>query len=148
MNNNLYYNGIYQGEDYYRSNCSFEYASYPRKNEQLYNENEGFIRGNIQKKIYNPYKNYTPTLPSVSNDKERLLLEIQKYGFYLLDLGLYLDINPTDKEALKIFNENRVKYLRLLEEFNRNYYPLMFIDSNNPNSYKWLEGKFLMERGN
>lgn len=148
MNNNLYYTNVYDSQEYYRTNCSCEPISYNRNNDKFYNENEGFIKGNTQKSIYNPYRNYNPSMPTVSNDKERLILEIQKYGFYLIDLGLYLDVNPTDKEALKLFNENRVKYLRLIEEFNRTYYPLMFVDSNNTTTYKWLEGKFPMERGN
>lgn len=145
--NNLYYMGLYGGDEYYRSTCCQDFAL-DRKNNMFYNENEGFIKGNIQKKIYNPYKNYNPNMPVVNNDKDRMLLEIQKYGFYLIDLGLYLDMHPTDKEALATFNENKTKYYRLINEFNKNCYPLMFIDSNNSDSYKWLEGNFPWVRGN
>lgn len=147
MNNNTYYTGIYNPSDYYRSTCSYD-CVFERKDNGFYNENEGFVKGNTQKSLYNPYRNYNPSMPTVNNDKERLMLEIQKYGFYLIDLGLYLDVNPTDREALKLFNENRIKYLRLVEEFNKSYYPLMFVDSNNINTYKWSEGKFPMERSN
>ena len=139
--NNLYYMGLYGGDEYYRTTCCPDYTQ-DRKNTTFYNENEGFIKGNVQKSIYNPYKNYNPSVPVVANDKDRMLLEIQKYGFYLIDLGLYLDMHPNDREALQLFNENRNKYYRLINEFNKNYYPLMFVDSTGTDSYKWLEGNF------
>lgn len=147
MNNNLYYMGLYGGNDYYRATCCPD-TLLERNNSLFYNENEGFIKGNIQKDSYLPYRNYNPTMPSVNSDRERFLLEIQKYGFYLIDLGLYLDLNPNDKEALEMFNENRNKYYRLITEFNKNYYPLMFVDSNGSETYKWLEGNFPWVRGN
>ena len=145
--NNLYYMGLYGGDEYYRR-ASFQDYTSDRKTNLFFNENESFIKGNIQKKYYQPYKNYNPNLPIVTNDKDRLLLEIQKYGFYLIDLGLYLDLHPTDKEALDSFNEAKNKYYRLINEFNKNCYPLMFVDSNNSDTYKWVENHFPWTRGN
>lgn len=139
--NDLYYMGLYCGDECYRDLALPEYH-YERVNPSFFNENEGFIKGNIQRQIYNPYRNYNPTMPVVNSDKERLLLEIQKHCFYLIDLGLYLDMHPEDKEALKLFNETKNRYYRLINEFNKNYYPLMFVDSSNMNSYKWVEGNF------
>lgn len=144
--NNLYYMGLYGGDEYYRLTGYPEYQL-ERNDTSFYNENEGFMKGNIQKNSYSPYKSYNPTMPSVSNDRERFLLEIQKYGFYLIDLGLYLDLHPNDKEALALFNENRAKYYRLVSEFNKNYYPLMLADSNGSEIYKWSEGNFPWMRG-
>ena len=139
--NNLYYMGLYGGDEYYRSTCAPDYNLLDRES-IFYNENEGFMKGNIQKNIYNPYRNYVPNMPMVNSDKERLMLEIQKHCFYLIDLGLYLDMHPTDKEALKSFNEARNKYYRLINEYNKNYNPIMFIDSTSNDTYKWLEGSF------
>ena len=139
--NNLYYMGLYGGDDYYRTTSNTDY-SLERKDVNFYSENEGFIKGNIQRDIYNPYKNYNPSIPVVNTDKDRVLLEIQKYCFYLIDLGLYLDIHPNDKEALKLFNETRNKYYRLVDQFNKTYYPLMFVDNTGADTYKWLEGNF------
>lgn len=140
--NNLYYMGLYGGDEYYRSSCSPDYNLLDRKDNVFYSENEGFIKGNIQKSIYDPYRNYVPSMPLVNSDKDRLMLEIQKYCFYLIDLGLYLDMHPNDREALKNFNETRNKYYRLINEYNKNYNPLMFIDSTSNDTYKWLEGNF------
>ena len=145
--NNLYYMGLYGGDEYYRSTCFHDYIE-NRKDTIFYGENEGFIKGNVQKNTYSPYKNYVPTMPIVNSDKEKMLLEIQKYGFYLLDLGLYLDLHPNDKEALEYFKENRNKYYKLINEFNKNYYPLIFMDSSSMDSYQWLQGSFPWVRGN
>lgn len=145
--NNLYYMNLYNPDDYYRHSCYQDFCL-DRKDVMFYSDNEGFVKGNIQKNIYNPYKNYNPSMPNAKNDKERLMLEIQKYGFYLIDLGLYLDLHPNDKEALATFNENRNKYYRLINEFNKNYCPLMFMDSNSTETYKWIEGNFPWIRGN
>ena len=145
--NNLYCMSLYSPDDYYRHNY-YQDFSLDRNDMMFYSENEGFIKGNIQKNIYMPYNNYNPVMSSAKNDKERMMLEIQKYGFYLIDLGLYLDLHPNDKEALKTFNENRNKYYRLINEFNKSYYPLMFMDSNSGESYRWIEGSFPWVRGN
>ena len=74
--NNMYYMGIC--DDYYHSLSSPEYLN-ERNQKEFYGENEGFIKGNVQKSIYQPYRGYNPSLPMVNNDKDRLLLEIQKY---------------------------------------------------------------------
>lgn len=145
--NNLYYMGLYGGDEYYRATCSQDLLL-NRKESRFYSDNEGFVKGNIEKDIYHPYKNYNPRLPLASNDKERLLLEIQKLGFYLVDLGLYLDLHPTDKDALMSFNETKSKYYRLINEYNKNYCPLMFIDSNGVDKYQWIEGTFPWQGGN
>ena len=145
--NDLYYMGLYGGDDYYHSLSSPGYLN-ERNQKDFYSENEGFIKGNIQKNIYQPYRGYNPSLPVVNNDKDRLLLEIQKYCFYLIDLGLYLDVHPNDAEAIKLYNENRSKYFRLVNEYNKNYCPLMAVDSNSTNTYKWVEGSFPWVRGN
>ena len=46
------------------------------------------------------------------------------YGFYLTDLGLYLDTHSSDKEALRLFNETRDKYYKKVVDFEKMYYPL------------------------
>ena len=47
-------------------------------NEQFYDANEGFKKGNLSKKIYKPYKHYKEKEVIVKNDKEALLLFILK----------------------------------------------------------------------
>ena len=37
---------------------------------RFYDANEGFIKGNMQKEIYDQYKNYVPVEPKVKSEKE------------------------------------------------------------------------------
>ena len=134
--------GLYENGDYYHNIANPDYFYLDRTDNVFYNVDEGFIKGNIQKGIYSSYKNYNPSMPQVNSDKERLMLEIQKYSFYLIDLGLYLDIHPNDKETIKSFNDVRGKYYRLVNEFNKNYYPLMFMDEGKIGNYEWSKGNF------
>ena len=147
--NELYYMGL--------DNCNYltsndinypQYANYRQNKTMFTNPNEGFLKGNIQNNIYKPYKNYAPGNIGVNNEKDRLLVEIQMYGFYLTDLGLYLDMHPNDMEALNLFNETRNTYYKKLGDFNRQYYPLCSLNSDKKDSYEWIEGKFPWVRGN
>ena len=152
--NDLYYMGLV---DYDNSNkCYYDYEriNYPeyareRADKSVFtNENEGFLKGNIEKNTYKPYKNYTPGNITVNNDVDRLLLEIQMYGFYLTDLGLYLDTHQNDMVALKLFNDTREKYYKRVSDFNKRYYPLNYYHADKNDRYEWLEGKFPFVRGN
>lgn len=92
-------------------------------NENNYNNNStvdpylGFIRGNLFENLYNPYKNYKVKNISPSNEKEALLNQLQQYNFALIDLNLYLDINPNDNIALKLYND----YLNIKKELEEKY---------------------------
>lgn len=154
--NEMYYMGLvnydnYSSNNYYngREEINYPQYTYDRENNLLFtSENEGFLKGNIEKNTYKPYKNYRVGDISVNGDKDRLLLEIQMYGFYLTDLGLYLDTHPQDKTALNLFNETREKYYKRVMEFDKKYYPLNSCHSNKKDTYEWLEGKFPWVRGN
>ncbi len=153
--NELYYMGLGNCDDS-NSNCYYEnyqtinYPEYAlnRVNTMFANENEGFLKGNIETNTYKPYKSYKVGNIIVNNDRDRLLLEIQMYGFYLTDLGLYLDMHPQDKQALKLFNETREKYYKKVADFDNRFYPLNSFHSNKTDTYEWLEGKFPWVRGN
>ena len=150
--NDLYYMGLLDCNSY-NQNCNYDYSKinypeYARVNNSLFtNENEGFLKGNIEKNTYKPYKNYMPGNITINNECDRLLSEIQMYGFYLTDLGLYLDMHPTDMVALKLFNDTREKYYKKIMEFEKKYYPLTAFHSNKTNTYEWIEGKFPWVRG-
>jgi len=154
--NDLYYMGLVNCNECERNCCDDYYTpinypeyEYERVNKSVFtNENEGFLKGNIEKDTYKPYKNYMPGNVSANNDRDRVLLDVQMYGFYLIDLGLYLDTHPNDERALRLFNETREKYYKRVADFERMYYPLSAFHSNKNNTYEWLEGKFPFVRGN
>lgn len=102
----------------------------------LTNPNTGFIRGNMFNNLYKPYRNYSINDYRPKTEKERLMYEIQKHSFVLNDLVLYLDVNPNDQTVLKKFNEYKDAYQRLVNEYEKAYYPLT-LNSNELTSTPW-----------
>ena len=54
-----------------------------------------------------------------------LLEEIQAIDFVIVELNLYLDTHPDDFEAIKQFNDNAEKSMKLKIEFEKKFGPLM-----------------------
>lgn len=95
------------------------------------------------------------------NDREQLLREIDKVGFALDDITLYLDTHPTDEKALEYFEQNLTKKKELMEQFASQYEPLekMFVcpKSNNKTGshtkygsakhFTWADGPIPWEGG-
>ena len=85
---------------------------------------EGFLRGNMYKDEYEPYKNLTYFKLSPSNDKERLLYQVMAYSFAINDLNLYLDLHPDNKGMLDLFKKYVKEEKELCNEYVNKYGPL------------------------
>ena len=85
---------------------------------------EGFLRGNMFKDEYEPYKNLTYFKLSPSNDKERLLYQVMAYSFAINDLNLYLDLHPDNKGMLDLFKKYVKDEKELCNEYVNKYGPL------------------------
>lgn len=154
--NDMYYN------DYFNSGYSYE--PYPKYNSQnsmceldcrsssssssssyssssndrvdnFFNPAEGFAKGNMQANIYKPYKLTNPSLPPVYNERQRMLLEVQKYGFAMWDLNLYLNTHPTDRNVMMLFDQYRNSYKRSIEDYQNKYGALSVKDTNANGGY-------------
>lgn len=84
----------------------------------------GFIRGNMFDNLYNNYKNYKAFEIKPTNDKEYQQLLVQIYGFAAHDLGLYLDINPTDRNAISLRSKYIDMYNQALSQYESTYGPI------------------------
>lgn len=102
----------------------------------LYNPYNGFIRGNLFKKLYDPYKKEEPYEIKPANEQAKLLTDIDALGFAMTDLNLFLDVNPNNQDAIKLFNQYREQKENLTKEYEKKYGPIT-IDSNSLNSYPW-----------
>lgn len=81
----------------------------------------GFMRGNMFNSLYDPYKNYQIQEINPTNEREYALLMVQMYGFAAHDLGLYLDVNPNDANAINLRNEYIKLYKQALAEYEHRY---------------------------
>ena len=116
MNNYKYYDYLY------RNNMNMN-------NQNLFNPQEGFIKGNMFTNLYSEYKNYQPQRLTPRNEREKMLYELDSISFATHELNLYLDMHPEDQSMVTLFND----YRRKLEELTKNYesmYGPLTVNSN------------------
>ena len=71
------------------------------------------------------------------NGKEQLLHDIGIVSFVLVELGLYLDTHPNDRNAIEYFNHyNRIKH-QMSKEFSMKYYPLTMDMADSNKEWRW-----------
>lgn len=102
----------------------------------LFNDNEGFIRGNMFPNLYDPYKNERVTNVMPTNERDRQLLEIQKVAFAMKDINLYLDVHPEDRCMINLYNRYLNQKRELLQNFENRFGPIT-LDSKSLNSTPW-----------
>ena len=62
-------------------------------------------------------------------EKESLMKKISTYDFAIVELNLYLDTHPKDKEAHRKLEEYETKSRQLREEYEEKYGPIVFRNS-------------------
>ncbi len=98
---------------------------------------EGFKRGNMFKNLYDEYKNLKPRKLSASSEREDMLMQIMEYTFAMIDLQLYLDMYPNDRDALKLFNTYLNNKKELTNMFEEKYGPLTIDSEVQKNNWLW-----------
>ena len=106
---------------------------------------EGFKRGNMFGNLYDPYKNYKPQELKAKSEREDMLMQLQELKFAMIELGLYLDLNDKDRNALNLFNEYQKKEKELCKMFENKYGPLTFDSMEYKNSWTWDNGPWPWE---
>ncbi len=72
-----------------------------------------------------------------SCQKEQLLHDIGIVGFVLIELGLYLDTHPFDRNAMEYFNHySRIKQ-QMTKEFSMKYFPLTLDMAESGKEWRW-----------
>lgn len=127
----------------------FNYSPYPvvvEKNdvENFFTPIQALSYGNLSKNLYKGYKDYQQVILSAENP----LTILQAYNFVLVDLGLYLDVNPNDEDAIKLYNAYVKEYRNLVENFEKiNYQLMLFKPSESITSWQWVKN-WEMKGGN
>ena len=124
---------------YNTKNISFN-KSFNDKNmantNSLFDPYNGFIRGNLFKNLYDPYKSEEPYEIKPINSQAEILTYLDSLSFAMIDLGLLLDVNPNNENAIKLFNQYREEKEKLIKEYESKFGPIT-LDSNSLNSYPW-----------
>jgi spore coat protein JB len=96
----------------------------------------GFARGNLFDNLYKPYIAAEPFPVKTANEREALLNKVREYDFATVELNLYLDNFPHDKEKLALFNAYREQLDRVTKEYESRYGPLT-LEGDILNAYPW-----------
>lgn len=102
----------------------------------LYDPYEGFIRGNMYKNLYDPYKINSPYEIKPMNEQAEMLTYIDALCFACIDLSLYLDVFPNNKDAINLFNKYNSQKKNLMDKYQEKFGPLT-LDSDALNAYPW-----------
>ena len=126
-------------QDYYNyMNNNYNQPIYNQdvKENSVFDAYNGFIRGNMFPELYNQYKINKPYEISPMNEQAELLTYVDMFTFGMVDLNLYLDLYPNDKEALQLFNEYRMQAEDYAQKYESKYGPLS-LTSNSLNTFPW-----------
>ena len=106
------------------------------QNKQIYDPYNGFIRGNMFPELYNSYKLNKPLEITPMNEQAELLTYVDALTFAMIDLNLYLDVYPNDREAVELFNQYRMQADEYTKKYESKYGPLE-LTSNSLNTFPW-----------
>lgn len=105
---------------------------------------EGFLRGNMFKDEYVPYKNLTYFKLSSTSEKEKMLFHIMALSFAINDLNLYLDLHPDKKEIFSLFKKYVNEKEKLCKEYENTYGPLE-ITGTTGQKFNWIDSPWPWE---
>ena len=88
-------------------------------------------------------------------DRMELLKQISTSQFMKIDLALYLNTHPSDKEAIKKYNYYVMLCKGLKDTYQENYEMITQLELSNPDSWEWInepwpweaDANFKIERG-
>lgn len=105
---------------------------------------EGFLRGNMFKDEYVPYKNLTYFKLNPTCEKEKMLYKIMALSFAINDLNLYLDLHPDKKYVFDLFKKYVQEKENLCKEYEKSYGPLELTGTTGP-KFNWLDSPWPWE---
>lgn len=81
------------------------------------------------------------------NGAEQLMQFISEVGFAIVDITLYLDTHPCDKDALKYYQKYRDLRAQAVAEYTRLYGPLTADQVETDCYWTWIEGPWPWKGG-
>ena len=86
--------------------------------------------------IHDSYKIKEPYEIKPMNEQADMLTKIDALSFAMIDLQLYLDTHPTDRNMLSLFNRYREEKMNRVKEYETKYGSLT-TNSDSLNDYPW-----------
>lgn len=99
---------------------------------------EGYIKGNMFKNLYVPYKNFKPYRLVPNNEQAEMLLNINQLQFAAHEIRLYLDNFPNDSDMIRKFNEYTRMYNDAVNRYQNMYGPIKSNALSDENLFSWV----------
>lgn len=106
-------------------------------NSNITDSQTGFKRGNLFNNLYSEYKNYKPNDLKANSEREDLIMQIDEQRFAIIEMNLYLDIYPNDKNALNKFNSYLRKEKELINLYESKYGPMTISSPVQTDNWFW-----------
>ncbi len=76
-----------------------------------------------------------------ANEQEKLLHDIRVLDFVVIEMSLYLDTHPTDRNAMEYFNHYNRMTNKAKKEYAEKFGPLMIsqIDTSDCGGWDWAK---------
>lgn len=71
------------------------------------------------------------------NSQNQMLKDINIVDFVLVELMLYLDTHPTDRDAMEYFNHYARIKNQMMKEFSQKYFPLTKDLAESNKEWRW-----------
>lgn len=137
MNNNFRYDSYrYPDMPMLNQNQILPTPSVPSNN-NLAEPYQGFLQGNLFNNLFVGYKNYRPARIVPNNEQAELLLNVDQLSFAAHELNLYLDVHPSDKNMIALFNKYQKMANDAVNEYERRYGPLSITFPSDENQFSW-----------
>lgn len=131
---------IYQTHQDYR-----EPIVNPIDQPKLFDPKEAITLGNFFKESYMSWNGFSNYCIQSHNQRQQALLEVQMYDFIVLELNLYLDLHPTNTRMLNLYRDYVRKAQNAKTTYEQQFGPLFAQDSENQNSFSWIDSPWPWE---
>ncbi len=125
-------------------NMNMANKTFDKSNPNILPAKDGFLRGNMFKNEYMPYKNLTYVDIRPRNEREAKLFNVMQYSFAINDLNLYLDLHPDDREVMALFEEFVKNEKEAKKEYMESYGPLT-VTKTKGNKFTWIDNPWPWE---
>lgn len=99
-----------------------------------YESKEALQHGTLYPALFLPFHNMYKTgeLPDTP------LVQLMALQFAMIELGLYLDTHPSDRDAIEMHRDYAQLFRQFKREYEKKYGPVMARNADDPNFFTWV----------
>ncbi len=115
------------------------------RNPKLFDPEEAIMLGNLFKDLYMSYRGFSNYCIQPQTKRQQALLEVQMYEFVAHEINLYLDMHPQNQRMVQLYKEYANKAKAARKAFEKEFGPLLVLNSENKIPFEWVQGPWPWE---